>query len=240
MSDHRYLLIQIRDADDPIRQQEVDCFAAALVCAKEAIGTFDLLSTQLRDEHLEGYDMVVIGGSGRYSVTSEEPWLHQALRSLQFLLETGKPTFASCWGFQALSRAAGGKVTHDLEHAELGTHRVFLTEEGRSDLIFSQLPESFRTYMGHEDRVTELPPGAVLLASNDRVAQQAFRFEGQPVYCSQFHPELTLPTLMTRIEAYPEYCERIAKIPFEVFRQQCEPAPESETILKRFADHFLR
>ena len=240
MSDHRYLLIQIRDADDPIRQQEVDCFATALGCAPEAIGTFDLLSTLLGEEHLDGYDMVVIGGSGRYSVTSEEAWLHQAMRSLQFLLESGKPTFASCWGFQALARAAGGKVTHDLEHAELGTHRVFLTEEGRRDPIFSQLPESFLTYMGHEDRVIELPPGAVSLATNDRVAQQAFRFEGRPVYCSQFHPELTLPTLHTRIEAYPEYCERIAKVPFEVFRQQCEPGPESESILQRFACHFLR
>ncbi|PQO47846.1 type 1 glutamine amidotransferase [Blastopirellula marina] len=240
MSDHRYLLIQIRDADDPIRLQEIECFATALECQQESIGTFDLLSTQLGSEHLDGYDMVVIGGSGRYSVTSEEAWLHQALRSLRFLLESGKPTFASCWGFQALARAAGGKVTHDLEHAELGTHRVFLTEQGRQDPIFSQLPDSMLTYMGHEDRVIELPPDAVLLASNDRVAQQAFRFEGCPVYCSQFHPELTLSTLLTRIEAYPEYCERIAKLPFEVFRQQCEPAPESESILQRFARHHLR
>ena len=183
--------------------------------------------------------MVVIGGSGRYSVTSEAPWLHQALGSLRFLLESGKPTFASCWGFQALARAAGGKVTHDLEHAELGTHRVFLTEEGRRDPIFSQLPDAFLTYMGHEDRVIQLPPGAVLLATNDRVAQQAFRFEGRPVYCTQFHPELTLPTLLTRIEAYPEYCERIAQVPFEVFRRQCLVARASETILKRFASHFL-
>ena len=29
MNDYRFLLIQIRDADDPIREQEIACFATA-------------------------------------------------------------------------------------------------------------------------------------------------------------------------------------------------------------------
>ncbi|RCS49220.1 type 1 glutamine amidotransferase [Bremerella cremea] len=239
MRDYRYLLIQIRDADDPIREQEIACFAAALDCPTASLQVFDLLTTELTSSHLEACDMVVIGGSGRYSVTSEAPWLHTALASLRFLLSSGKPTFASCWGFQVLARAAGGKVVHDLEHAELGTHRVFLTDAGKEDPLFSQLPESFLAYMGHEDRVVELPPGTTLLATNSQVAQQAFRFNDLPIYCTQFHPELTLSTLHERIEAYPEYCERIARIPFDVFRRQCEAAPESESILRRFTRLLL-
>ncbi|PQO28229.1 type 1 glutamine amidotransferase [Blastopirellula marina] len=240
MSDYRVLLIQIRDADDPIGQQEIGCFAAALDCPESAIRVFDLLTTELTASHLADCDMIVIGGSGRYSVTSDAPWMSKAIKSLQFLLESGKPTFASCWGFQALSRAAGGKVIHDLDNAELGTHSVFLTEAGKQDPIFSQLPESFLAYMGHEDRVSVLPPGTTLLATNSRVAQQAYRFDDRPVYCTQFHPELTLPALHARIEAYPEYCERIAKIPFDVFCQQCQPATDSESILRRFTKQYLR
>ena len=239
MNEHRYLLIQIRDADDSVREQEIGCFADALRCSREAITVFDLLSTELNASHLAEVDMVMIGGSGRYSVTSEAPWMQKALVSLQRLLDCGKPTFASCWGFQSLARAAGGKVVHDLENAELGTSLVTLTEAGKLDPIFSHLPESFEAYMGHEDRVIELPPGVTLLASTDRVAQQAFRFDGRPIYCTQFHPELTLPTLLSRIEAYPEYCERIAQVPFDVFRRQCQAAPQCETLLRLFRDHFL-
>ncbi|MBI1247725.1 type 1 glutamine amidotransferase [bacterium] len=239
MSMLRYLLIQIRDADDSIRQQEIGCFAQALECPEEAIRVFDLLSQPLTEMHLDGIDMVMIGGAGRYSATSDASWIHVAMDSLRLLLESERPTFASCWGFQALARAAGGGVAHDLEHAELGTHQLQLTEAGRSDPIFSQLPETFDVYMGHEDRVTQLPPRTTLLASNDRVAQQAFRFDGLPVYCTQFHPELTLETLMQRIEAYPEYCERIAQIPFDIFRRQCHAASQSETLLKLFRNHFL-
>jgi len=239
MNDYRYLLIQIRDADDSIRLQEVDCFAEALRCSPESIAVFDLLSTNLEASHLSEVDMVMIGGSGRYSVTSNAPWMHKAIKSLQRLLDSGKPTFASCWGFQALARAAGGTVIHDLENAELGTSRVTLTEDGKLDPIFSHLPERFEAYMGHEDRVSELPPGVTLLASTEAVAQQAFRFEGRPVYCTQFHPELTLPTLLSRVEAYPEYCERIAQMPFDLFRRQCQAAPQCETLLRLFRDHFL-
>lgn len=238
-SAYRYLLIQIRDEDDPIRWQEVDCFARALDCDQSAIAVFDLLSRELQSSDLHEIDMVLIGGSGRYSVTSNAPWLQRGLESLRRLIDSGKPTFASCWGFQALARAAGGRVIHDLPHAELGTHPITLTPEGEQDPIFSQMPRTFLAYMGHEDRVIETPPGTVLLASSETVPQQAFRFEGRPIYCTQFHPEMSLATLMRRVEAYPEYCERIAKVPFTQFRQSCREAPESEQLLRRFRDFFL-
>lgn len=238
-TNYRYLLIQIRDEDDPIRWQEVDCFAKALDCDQSAITVFDLLSRRLDDAVLHDVDMVLIGGSGRYSVTSNAPWLHQALDGLRRLLDSGKPTFASCWGFQALGRAAGGKVIHDLEHAELGSNPITLTAAGEADPIFSQMPRTFLAYMGHEDRVLEPPPGVTLLASSESVAQQAFRFEGRPVYCTQFHPEMTLSTLLRRVEAYPEYCERIAQVSFTQFRASCREAPESEQLLRLFRDYFL-
>ena len=239
MREPRYLLIQIRDSDDPIRHQEVACFAAALDCHPEAITVFDLLNQSLELPQLAQVDMVLIGGSGRYSVTSNAPWLVEAMEGLRRLLDCGKPTFASCWGFQALSRAAGGRVIHDLPHAELGSRGVTLTEAGQHDPIFSQLPTTFLAYMGHEDRVIELPTGTTLLASNETVAQQAYRFDGRSIYCTQFHPELTLEGLLDRVAAYPEYCERIAKIPYDVFRRQCQPARESETLLRRFRQQFL-
>jgi len=235
----RYLLIQIRDSFDRVKQQEINCFARALDVTADDIELFDLLNEPLTPDRYASFDMVMIGGSGKYSVTSEADWLYRALEGLQQLVASGKPTFASCWGFQAIARATGGVVRHDLAHAELGSLPVRRTAAGREDPLFSALPDTFLAYMGHEDRVVELPPGTVHLAESDTVAAQAYRFVDKPIYCTQFHPELTLETLLDRIAAYPEYCERIARIPFSEFRLSCQGAPESETLLRKFKHHFV-
>jgi GMP synthase (glutamine-hydrolysing) len=94
----------------------------------------------------------------------------------------------------------------------------------------------FRGQAGHEDHVVELPPDAVLLASSARVREQAFRFAGRPIYCTQFHPELDLTGLMERVVAYPEYIARIARIPFDDFIKTCRQTPEANSLLRRFVE----
>jgi GMP synthase (glutamine-hydrolysing) len=230
----RYLLLQVRNPDDPMRGQEVGCFARALETTREKIGVFDLLSASLSENDLEKIDVVVLGGSGHYSVTENAPWLDRALDSLRVVYDARKPTFASCWGFQAMARALGGKVIKDLDRAEIGTHDVFLTDAGMADPVFGALGQKFRGQMGHEDHVVELPPGATRLAYSERVEFQAYRIDDRPIYCTQFHPELNCENLMERIQIYPEYIERIAGLPVESFVDMIEETPETELLLKRF------
>ena len=61
---------------------------------------------------------MLIGGSGAYSATGEGKWLDRTLDLLRDLVEASQPTFASCWGFQAMARALGGHVVTDLQRAE--------------------------------------------------------------------------------------------------------------------------
>ena len=119
----RYLLLQVRNPDDPMRAHEIRSFARALQASPNQIGVFDLLSEALTAAHVSNVDMFLLGGSGHYSAAGDGPWLERALDSLRRVHNCGKPTFASCWGFQALARAMGGRVIHDLERAELGTDR---------------------------------------------------------------------------------------------------------------------
>ncbi len=231
----RYLLIQIRTPDDPMRQQEVGCFARAIECDPAAITTFDLLSGVPDDRQLSQVDALLVGGSGDYSAAGENPWLERTLEGLRRIVDLGKPTFASCWGFQAFARAAGGRCIHDPAHAELGAIEFRLTNEGRSDRLFGTLPTPFYGQAGHEDHVVELPPGAVLLASSQTVTNQAFKFADAPIYCTQFHPELDRAALLQRLEAYPQYVERIADTTVEEFAEQCRDTPETRGLLKRFA-----
>ncbi len=236
----RFLLLQIRDSDDPIRRQEVGCFARAIGCESEAIAPFDLLSGFPTQEQLQQFDAVLIGGSGNYSAARESPWLESTLAGFRWLVEQRKPTFASCWGFQAIARALGGSCIHDPARAELGTLDFQLTEAGRNDLLFGELEDPFLGIAGHEDHVVALPPGAVLLASSQLVQHQAFKIADSPVYCTQFHPELDLQTFLDRVAAYPQYVERITGITIEEFAQGCRDAPHTRQLLKRFAHMVAR
>jgi GMP synthase (glutamine-hydrolysing) len=235
----RYLLLQVRNPGDPMRSHEVNCFARALHCETERIGVFDLISGVPSRRLLDSADVVLLGGSGDYSVAAGGAWLPAALEAMRELHDEGKPTFASCWGFQAMARALGGAVVTDLSRAELGTHLARLTEAGRHDPVFAPLGEAFLAQMGHQDLVIELPPDAVLLASTDRVANQAFCFPGKPIYCTQFHPELRREDLLLRLEAYPQYVECIAGTTVAEFAALCRDTPETEAMLRRFVRRVL-
>jgi len=235
MRELRYLLIQIRNPDDPMRQQEVDCFARAIDCDPTAISTFDLLTGVPDKQQLDQVDALLVGGSGDYSAASENSWLERTLDGLRRIIDLGKPTFASCWGFQAFARAAGGRCIHDPAHAELGTIELHLSDAGKKDKLFGKLPSPFYAQAGHEDHVIELPPGAILLASSNRVTNQAFKFADAPIYCTQFHPELDRAAFVERIETYPQYVERIMGLSIEEFAERCRDTPDTQHLLKRFA-----
>ena len=243
MQDLRYLLVQIRNATDPMREQEVGCFSRALECEREQITIFNLLAGVPTETDLNAVDAVLIGGSGEYSAAGEAEegsWLHRTLAGLRLLYELRKPTFASCWGFQALARAMGGRCVHDPAHAELGTVSMHLTPAGRDDPLFCDLENPFLGHAGHEDHVVEIPPGAVLLASSDRVAEQAFKFADAPIYCTQFHPELDRRTYLERVDTYPRYVEKIAGIPADEFRKLIKETPQANRLMKRFAELVVK
>jgi len=233
----RFLLLQVRNPDDPMRHQEVRCFSRCLATPTETIEIFDLLSGAPGPDALERADVVLLGGSGDYSVARGGPWLEPALAAMRALYETSKPTFASCWGFQAMARALGGEVITDRTRAEVGSAWLRLTREGLVDPVFGPLgSEPFQVLVGHEDLVTQLPAGATLLASSDLVTNQAFRFDGKPIYCTQFHPELNRADILRRLEAYPSYLPLTGAGSFEEFERMIPETPKAEGILARFLD----
>ncbi len=230
----RYLLLQIRNSDDPMRDHEIGCFARGLGCDRQNIQVHDLISSMPTLEKYRSVDAVLIGGSGDYSVVTDNVWLEESLAAIRMLYEYDIPTFASCWGFQALSKALGGQVVHDLGRAEIGTLEIRLTEQGQSDPVFGVLQPIFMAQMGHEDIVDSIPEQAILLASTDRVANQAFTFADRMIYATQFHPELEFEDLLLRLEMYPKYVEKITGLKFEEFKKHCHPTPATGRLLQRF------
>ena len=238
MTEPQYLLMQVRNPDDPMAEHEIHAFALHLGCDHGQIRTWDLLSGSPGREDLESVDIVLIGGSGDYSVVAGGTWLEAALDAMRMLHEHDKPTFASCWGCQAMARALGGTVVTDTKRAEVGTHRLQLTEEGRTDPITGPLGDGFLAQMGHQDLVETLPPGGVLLASTDRVTNQAWKFHDKRIYCTQFHPELSLDLLLDRLRMYPKYVKEITGLDYDEFvLRMCVDSDDTRPMLSRFVSH---
>ncbi len=206
MAVRRFLLLQVRSADDPMGEHERAAFRAALGAAPGDLDAWNLLDGGPGRERLKAADMVLVGGS-EHSVAEgrEAPWITGALGTMESLVRNEKPAFASCWGFQALARALGGRVVTDPDLAELGVLTLRLTGAGARDPLFADLGPSFRAVIGHEDSVAELPPGAVGLASSPRAEHAAFAIPGVPLYATQFHPELDRAGLAARLRRYPRY-----------------------------------
>ena len=231
----RCLLLQVRDPDDAMGPHEVRAFRRILAPASASIEVFDLLERPLRRLDLEGFDLILMGGSGSHSATSTEPWLRMALDSLRLVHSLQVPAFASCWGHQAMAAAMGGRVVRDRSRAELGTHGLVLTEAGRRDPVFAPLGSPFKAQFGHEDVVEELPPRTTLLASGARVVHQAYRFDDAPIYCTQFHPELDADGIRSRAENYPRYLEDVLGITLDQLVADLEETPDVEQLILRFA-----
>ncbi len=222
-----------------MREHEVSCFSRALGTENGRLQIFDLLSGAPDQALLDSVDVVLIGGSGDYSVARGGAWLPAALDTMVGLHGSSKPTFASCWGFQALARALGGEVITDREQAEVGTVWLELTPEGERDPVFGSIGPRFPVQIGHEDIVTSLPDGAVLLASSETIENEAFCFPDKPIYATQFHPELNRDGLIERVARYPAYLALTGAATLDEFRDMTPETPEAESLMLRFLEHVL-
>jgi GMP synthase (glutamine-hydrolysing) len=222
-----------------MREHEIGCFERCFRLDEGQIEIFDLLSGAPSAGRLDAADVILLGGSGDYSVARGGDWLAAALDAMVGLFESSKPTFASCWGFQAMARAMGGEVITDRGRAEVGVTWMELTEAGREDPIFGPLGMRFQALSGHEDHVVSLPDEARLLASSAGVENQAFHFPGRPIYCTQFHPELDRAGLIDRMRRYPSYIPLTGVETLDELEEVTPETPHTEGILRRFLDLVL-
>ena len=69
------------------------------------------------------------------------------------------PVFASCFGFQLVVEALGGKVIADPDRMEMGIYPIRLTLAAQADLLFHDSPDGFLAVSGHKERAVDLPAG---------------------------------------------------------------------------------
>lgn len=125
---------------------------------------------------LDDFDGYVLSGSDK-GVYDNAPWMAPLRRFLIDAKDAGKPLFGVCFGHQMMADVFGGKAE------KVGPPEVGVRE-------FQLDGQTVPAHVWHQDQVTEVPPGAVVIASADYcpVAALAYDF---PAMSVQFHPEYT-------------------------------------------------
>lgn len=236
----KILLLQAREPGDPMLEHELQCFARRCELACEAFESVNMAEAAFDAAVLDGPDAVMVGGAGEYSVVEGGfEWHAAMLELMRAVAHKQVPMFASCFGFQAIVQAFGGRVETVPQMAELGTYEVTLTDAGRRDPIFGAHPDSFDAQFGHNDSATELPDELELLASSQRCPHQAVRVKGAPIVATQFHPELCAEDNIERYIAYLQNYEAAAisrAQAAEKAQQMHRPSPHASHLLREFVN----
>ncbi len=235
--DLRILLVQARK-DQQMKLHEISCFETSGNLSDDQVDSHDLLESPVGIEEIADFDAIIIGGSGDYSVLDDVP----NLISLEDIIKEAKvrdlPVLGCCWGAQFLAKVFGGTIIRDPKHREVGTIEVLTTEAAGRDGLFNDLPRRFFAQAGHTDRVADLPPGSVLLASSVLCPVQAFTFPQSGMYGVQFHPELGKDDLVMRLKYYKEnYVSDGA--PVEEIISELKDTPEAAGLVGKWIDRVV-
>ena len=238
-----FLLLATR-AEDAAADNEYAAFLAFSGLTEGQLRRVRLEQRPLGDVDLRDWSGVLLGGG---PFNSSDP--HEAKSAVQRRVEvelhalldrvvaTDHPFLGACYGIGTLGTHQGAVV--DSAYAEpVGAVPVTLTDAGRQDPVLGALPPVFDAFVGHKEAVSKLPDHAVRLAGSPGCPVQAFRV-GRRVYATQFHPELDVPGICTRIDVYRHAGyfppEEAGALKDRVRQARVEHPP---TVLRRFVELF--
>ncbi|MEE8189655.1 MAG: type 1 glutamine amidotransferase [Kiloniellales bacterium] len=161
------------------------------------------------------YDGIAWTGSS-LTVYADDPKVTPQIDFAKAAFKAKIPSFGSCWAAQIAAVAAGGLCAANPKGREMGfARKIRLTPEGRGHPLYSGKKSVFDAFISHDDEVTHLPPGGLLLASNDHTQVQslAVTHEGGVFWGLQYHPEYDLHELARLC-----YCRKQKLVDRDFFR----------------------
>ena len=231
------LLLQVRS--DPIPEvQEQHCFLEVGGLDPEQVAFHNLVHRpHITWNDVAGFDVLLVGGAGVHSATETYDFTRPLEEVVLRWLETGRPFLGSCWGHHFLARVLQGELVTDPEREEVGTFDITVTDAGRRDPLFQDLPDTFPAQLGHHDRVAMPGPDLHELAYSERCRFQAVRYRDLPVYGTQFHCEMEERHIRERLAMYQgEYLPGVD--PAEALDRILRPGPDAPRVLRRFFELY--
>jgi len=111
------------------------------------------------------------------------------------VFKLGVPVLGICYGMQTMAEQLGGQVENsrvrEFGYAEVRARGHSKLLEGIQDRINGEKHGLLDVWMSHGDKVTALPAGFKVIASNESTPIAAMADESRGFYGVQFHPEVT-------------------------------------------------
>jgi GMP synthase (glutamine-hydrolysing) len=143
------------------------------------------------DDFVRAYAPKGVILSGSHASTYEAT----SMRAPQAVFELGVPVLGICYGMQTMAAQLGGRVAwsdhREFGHAEVRARGHTRLLDGIEDRRNDQGHGLLDVWMSHGDRVAELPPGFVVMASTPSCPIAGMADEARRLYAVQFHPEVT-------------------------------------------------
>ena len=116
-------------------------------------------------------------------------------RAPQIVFELGVPVLGICYGMQTMAAQLGGAVesgaVREFGYAEIRAQGHSALLRDIQDRTNPQGHGLIDVWMSHGDKVTALPPGFSVIASNPATPIAGMADEARHYYALQFHPEVT-------------------------------------------------
>jgi GMP synthase (glutamine-hydrolysing) len=184
--------------------------------------------------------LIVLGGSMAAWEDERADWLPRTKALMLEAVEEAVPLLGICLGAQMLALAAGGRVEPGAAGIEAGLSTIRPTPAAAGDPLMTALPpRGYPGPQGHHDAITELPPGAVLLATGDIYRHQAYRL-GDVAWAVQYHPEVTADDFDGWMRGDAEVVAAVGRDAAEVAREVRAAGAELDELARAHAEAFLR
>ncbi len=132
---------------------------------------------------------IILSGS-HASVTEETPPAADP-----YVFRAGVPVLGICYGMQAMAAQLGGAVENgkvrEFGYAEVRARGHSRLLDGIQDRATAEGHGLLDVWMSHGDKVTKLPPGFAVMASNESCPIAGMFDDSRRFYAVQFHPEVT-------------------------------------------------
>lgn len=239
----KFLIIQLRPENET-SDNEYEAILKFGGLNKSETERLRIEKTGIPKLNLENYYAIIVGGSpfDISTPTADKTDIQNKIESdfsqlFDEVIEKDFPFLGACSGNGLLGNYCGAPISKKYGEP-VGGVDIHLTEDGKTDPLLADLPETFRALVGHKEACDSTPPCATLLAYSDTCPVEMFRV-GKNVYATQFHPEGDADGFTVRINIYkhhgyfpPESADNL------IAAVKKEETPHAQEILKRFVERY--
>jgi len=158
--------------------------------------------------------LVVMGGPQSPATTTVECAHFDAQKEISFIrksIDENKYLLGICLGAQLIGEALGARFDHS-QNREIGVFNLKLTDQAKTDPVFSQFPDTFPVGHWHGD-MPGLTSESEILAFSEGCPRQVVKYTPN-IYGFQCHFEFTKDSIEGMIQNCSDELEKFKDFPY--------------------------